>query len=94
MSWDIIEGNWKQLTGKVKEQWGKLTDDDLAQVNGNVSSWKARSRRSMATEKTRRRPKSTTGSRNISSFKMKVQACSAPLRGTPRSMDSYHEIRG
>ena len=34
MSWDIIEGNWKQLTGKVKEQWGKLTDDDLAQVNG------------------------------------------------------------
>ena len=34
MSWDMIEGNWKQFAGKVKEQWGKLTDDDLAQVNG------------------------------------------------------------
>ena len=34
MSWDVIAGNWKQLTGKVKEQWGKLTDDDLAKVAG------------------------------------------------------------
>ena len=30
-----VEGNWKQLTGKVKEQWGNLTDDDLMQINGN-----------------------------------------------------------
>ena len=29
MNWDRIEGNWKQLRGKVKEQWGKLTDDEL-----------------------------------------------------------------
>lgn len=35
MNWDRIEGNWKQFTGNVKTQWGKLTDDDLAQVNGN-----------------------------------------------------------
>jgi uncharacterized protein YjbJ (UPF0337 family) len=35
MDWDRIEGNWKQFTGKVKEQWGKLTDDDLTQINGN-----------------------------------------------------------
>jgi uncharacterized protein YjbJ (UPF0337 family) len=35
MNWDRIEGNWKQFTGKVKEKWGKLTDDDLTQVNGN-----------------------------------------------------------
>jgi uncharacterized protein YjbJ (UPF0337 family) len=34
MNWDRIEGNWKQAKGKVKEQWGKLTDDDLALVNG------------------------------------------------------------
>lgn len=34
MNWDYVEGNWKQLAGKVKEQWGKLTDDDLAAVNG------------------------------------------------------------
>ena len=34
MNWDTIEGNWKQFAGKVKENWGDLTDDDLAQLNG------------------------------------------------------------
>lgn len=32
MNRDQISGNWKQLSGKVKEQWGKLTDDDLTAV--------------------------------------------------------------
>jgi uncharacterized protein YjbJ (UPF0337 family) len=35
MNWDRIEGNWKQFTGKVKQQWGKLTDDEITQINGN-----------------------------------------------------------
>jgi uncharacterized protein YjbJ (UPF0337 family) len=35
MNWDRIEGNWKQFSGKVKEKWGQLTDDDLTRVNGN-----------------------------------------------------------
>lgn len=35
MNWDEIEGNWKQFKGKVKEQWGELTDDDLDVVAGN-----------------------------------------------------------
>jgi uncharacterized protein YjbJ (UPF0337 family) len=34
MSWDILEGKWKQYSGKVKEKWGKLTDDDLENVRG------------------------------------------------------------
>jgi len=34
MNWDRIEGNWKTLSGKIKTQWGKLTDDDLAVVAG------------------------------------------------------------
>ena len=34
MNWDRIEGNWKQLKGKAKEQWGKLTDDDLDIIAG------------------------------------------------------------
>ena len=34
MNEDRIEGNWKQLKGKVKEQWGKLTDDDLDVIDG------------------------------------------------------------
>jgi len=33
-AWNKIEGNWIELKGKVKEQWGKLTDDDLAQIQG------------------------------------------------------------
>lgn len=34
MNRDRIEGNWKQLKGKVREQWGKLTDDQLDQIAG------------------------------------------------------------
>jgi uncharacterized protein YjbJ (UPF0337 family) len=34
MNWDVIEGNWKQAKGKVKQQWGRLTDDDLEVVSG------------------------------------------------------------
>ena len=34
MNWDRIEGNWKQFKGKVKEKWGKPTDDDLTVVAG------------------------------------------------------------
>jgi uncharacterized protein YjbJ (UPF0337 family) len=33
-AWNKIEGNWIQFRGKVKEQWGKLTDDDLTQIQG------------------------------------------------------------
>ncbi|WP_084567755.1 CsbD family protein [Mesorhizobium sp. LSJC268A00] len=35
MDWNRVEGNWKQFKGKVKEQWGKLTDDDLDRIAGN-----------------------------------------------------------
>jgi uncharacterized protein YjbJ (UPF0337 family) len=34
MNADIIQGNWKQIKGKIKEQWGKLTDDDLDVIEG------------------------------------------------------------
>jgi uncharacterized protein YjbJ (UPF0337 family) len=34
MNWDRIEGNWKELKGKIKEKWGQLTDDDLEQAGG------------------------------------------------------------
>lgn len=34
MNWDRVEGNWKQFTGKVQEQWGKLTNDEIDQVAG------------------------------------------------------------
>ena len=34
MNWETIQGNWKQVTGKAKEQWGKLTDDDMDVIAG------------------------------------------------------------
>lgn len=34
MDWDRVKGNWKQYSGKAKERWGKLTDDDIQQING------------------------------------------------------------
>jgi len=34
MNEDTLKGNWAQLKGKVREQWGKLTDDDLDVING------------------------------------------------------------
>ena len=34
MNWDRIEGNWKQLKGRVRERWGKLTDQDLTAIEG------------------------------------------------------------
>lgn len=34
MNLDRLEGNWKQFAGKIKENWGKLTDDDIAMIAG------------------------------------------------------------
>jgi uncharacterized protein YjbJ (UPF0337 family) len=34
MNWDQVEGKWKQMKGAVREQWGKLTDDDLQAIGG------------------------------------------------------------
>lgn len=34
MNRDVLEGQWKQLKGKVKQQWGRLTDDELDQISG------------------------------------------------------------
>jgi uncharacterized protein YjbJ (UPF0337 family) len=34
MNWDIVEGNWKQFKGMVKEQWGKLNDNHLDKIAG------------------------------------------------------------
>jgi len=33
---DILHGKWHELKGKVRQQWGKLTDDDLTQVSGKA----------------------------------------------------------
>jgi uncharacterized protein YjbJ (UPF0337 family) len=34
LNWDEVSGRWKQFTGKARQKWGKLTDDDLAVAAG------------------------------------------------------------
>jgi uncharacterized protein YjbJ (UPF0337 family) len=34
MNRDILVGQWKQLKGKVKQQWGRLTDNELEEISG------------------------------------------------------------
>ena len=36
MNPDVLKGKWHQLKGDVKTKWGRLTDDDLGVVNGDV----------------------------------------------------------
>ncbi|PJX22149.1 general stress protein CsbD [Advenella sp. S44] len=36
MNKDIASGKWEQIKGSVKQTWGDLTDDDVAQVNGSA----------------------------------------------------------
>jgi uncharacterized protein YjbJ (UPF0337 family) len=36
MNKDTVQGDWKQFKGKIKEQWGKLTDDDLTVIEGKT----------------------------------------------------------
>jgi uncharacterized protein YjbJ (UPF0337 family) len=55
MDWNRIEGNWKQTAGKIKEKWGKLTDDDLTQINGKREQFegKIQERYGIAKDQTR-----------------------------------------
>jgi uncharacterized protein YjbJ (UPF0337 family) len=34
MNWTQIEGKWEQFKGQARSQWGKLTDDDLTNLQG------------------------------------------------------------
>lgn len=57
MYWSEIEGQWKQLKGNVKEKFGKLTDDDLAQIGGRRDQFigKVQERYGLAKEEAQRR---------------------------------------
>lgn len=39
MNKEQFEGKWQQLKGKIKEKWGKITDDDLARIKGNYEQF-------------------------------------------------------
>ena len=72
MNWDRVEGNWKQFTGKVKEQWGKLTEDDITVIDGKQDQLVGRIQERYGVAKDEAESRSRTGS----------TACSGP-QGTP-----------
>jgi uncharacterized protein YjbJ (UPF0337 family) len=39
MNKDTFEGKWKEVKGKIKEKWGKLTDDDITRINGKYDQF-------------------------------------------------------
>lgn len=53
MNWDELAGKWKQVSGAVKKQWGRLTDDDLMEINGDreILAGKIQERYGIAKEK-------------------------------------------
>ena len=36
MNPQILKGKWNQLRGEIRTRWGKLTDDDMTQIEGNA----------------------------------------------------------
>lgn len=61
MNKDEIGGNWKQFKGKAKEQWGKLTDDDMTVIEGKRDQLVGKIQERYGYEKIRRKMKSKTG---------------------------------
>ncbi len=40
MNKNILQGNWKQIKGKIESEWGKLTNDPTEQALGNIEQFK------------------------------------------------------
>jgi uncharacterized protein YjbJ (UPF0337 family) len=53
MNQDTLKGQWMQLKGKARSRWGKLTDDDMDQIQGQPNSSSAACRNAMAWRATR-----------------------------------------
>ena len=66
MNWDQIEGQWKNLKGKVRQQWSKLTDDDLEAIAGKKD-------RLMGTLQTRYGHQKEAAEKEIDAFISKIK---------------------
>lgn len=61
MNKDEAGGNWKQFKGKVKEQWGKLTDDDMTIIEGKRDQLVGKIQNVMVIRKIRQKKRSWIG---------------------------------
>lgn len=53
MSWNVIEANWKQFRGRIKEKWTELSDHDLDTIDGRRDELALRIQQRYAIEKER-----------------------------------------
>ncbi|MEL0630836.1 CsbD family protein [Psychromonas aquatilis] len=51
MNNDIMKGQWKQVSGTIKEKWGKLTDDDLQEIDGSLEVFQGKMQEKYGMEK-------------------------------------------
>lgn len=81
MDWNRVEGNWKQLKGKVKEKWGNLTDDDLTAINGRRDQLEGKLHSATASRRIRSEKTLTIGTTpRVGKHSLHLKATSAPLR--------------
>ena len=69
MNWDRVEGSWKQFTGKVKEKWGSLTDDDIATINGKREQLEGKLQERYGYRSRRLGQRPVTSDRKLASYK-------------------------
>lgn len=53
MNWEHVEAQWDQVKGKIREKWGKLTDDDLETIKGQKDQLVGKLRQRYADQKDR-----------------------------------------
>jgi uncharacterized protein YjbJ (UPF0337 family) len=51
MNKDIVQGNWTEIKGKLKQQWGKLTDDEISVMRGTYEELEGALQKSYGYEK-------------------------------------------
>ena len=61
MNQDTLQGQWTQLKGRLREQWGKLTDDDLDKIEGRSEQLIGRLQERYGMHATRRSDNSRLG---------------------------------
>jgi len=96
MNWDRIEGNWKQLKGKVREEWGDLTDDDYEHIAGKKDRLVGRlqERYGWAKDEAERRA-DAFGTRHYSSAEAAVGGNAVPgVQTGGRAVDGTPDTRG
>ena len=78
MNKETVKGQWKQLKGQVRKQWGKLTDDDLDQIHGDARFSPARFRSATAGPRTRHRKRWIGSSRPRRTSRSTGRGCEPP----------------